>query len=561
MATRLLLEGPDLEELLDRVRNEHGAHARIVSADRLRKGGVAGFFSKQWFEIGVEVPEPGDPTVPKEQVLSVSDLLALADKDDGAVATTRVPEPREGDEPPTGDTPVGGDPFAEFFSAATADDPPPVNGEGRLGAEPLETRGDAPVRRPDPGYDPVAALRARVGAAPQPAVDPADLGGGVAGLEADVASALRARAGMAGLRGRVRQPETGPDRTDTVDTEKGAADVLRAPAAPVALPDPVEAPAPAGAVLPAMFPSVQRPDEGGRMFTAHSVDAPEEEQVEEPVQASASVPAPASVLAPASVQVFAPMPLAPSVEAPVEEVEPERSLVEEVAPVEEPVDDPASWVVDEELIAPRLRSKARHALPDDDDDDPAWPTTDEPPHADTATGRQRRWDTPVPTDLLVALPGKVIVVAGPLEQAAVAAEWICAKLRLGPGAVMAAGPDVVGRGRVLGPEHAADLAEDLRRKPVPSVVAIDAAVEDPEGGRWAGSVAAALGAKHIVAAVDATRKTADLRRHLAALGGVDALAVYGTAASVDPDSVRELGLPILTIDGYPPEGPNRRPGY
>ena len=68
MTTRLVLDGPDLRALLAKVRSEHGARARIVSADRLRRGGLGGVFRKPWFELGVEIPggppEPGAHTGP-----------------------------------------------------------------------------------------------------------------------------------------------------------------------------------------------------------------------------------------------------------------------------------------------------------------------------------------------------------------------------------------------------------------------------------------------------------------------------------------------------------------
>ena len=55
MPTRLLLEGANLETLLAKVRDEHGSAATIVSAERVRSGGVAGFFAKQKFELTVEL--------------------------------------------------------------------------------------------------------------------------------------------------------------------------------------------------------------------------------------------------------------------------------------------------------------------------------------------------------------------------------------------------------------------------------------------------------------------------------------------------------------------------
>lgn len=67
MASQLRFEGPDLEELLDRVRTEVGADARIVAANKVRKGGIGGFFSREYFEVVLEgdetdAPEPAPMT-------------------------------------------------------------------------------------------------------------------------------------------------------------------------------------------------------------------------------------------------------------------------------------------------------------------------------------------------------------------------------------------------------------------------------------------------------------------------------------------------------------------
>ncbi len=50
----LQLDGPDLEELLARAMNEAGPGGRVASADRVRRGGVAGFFAREHFEVVIE---------------------------------------------------------------------------------------------------------------------------------------------------------------------------------------------------------------------------------------------------------------------------------------------------------------------------------------------------------------------------------------------------------------------------------------------------------------------------------------------------------------------------
>jgi len=60
MSRRLLLDGEDLHSLMLRVRDEMGPDAKIVKAERIRTGGIAGFFARERYELTVEVPErPG----------------------------------------------------------------------------------------------------------------------------------------------------------------------------------------------------------------------------------------------------------------------------------------------------------------------------------------------------------------------------------------------------------------------------------------------------------------------------------------------------------------------
>jgi hypothetical protein len=59
MSTQLLLEGDDLEMLLTRVRAEYGPDAVLVRAERVRTGGIGGFFARERFELTIEVPDRG----------------------------------------------------------------------------------------------------------------------------------------------------------------------------------------------------------------------------------------------------------------------------------------------------------------------------------------------------------------------------------------------------------------------------------------------------------------------------------------------------------------------
>ena len=58
MSVRLLLEGPDLQEILGQAREAYGPTVRVVQAEQVRSGGLGGFFAKQHYEVTVEVQNP-----------------------------------------------------------------------------------------------------------------------------------------------------------------------------------------------------------------------------------------------------------------------------------------------------------------------------------------------------------------------------------------------------------------------------------------------------------------------------------------------------------------------
>lgn len=90
MPRRLLLDGEDLAGLMLRVRTEMGPGAVVVKAERVRTGGVAGFFAKEHYELTVEVPEPQArpprrlPVRPAGRAASPAGISALLDAADAA---------------------------------------------------------------------------------------------------------------------------------------------------------------------------------------------------------------------------------------------------------------------------------------------------------------------------------------------------------------------------------------------------------------------------------------------------------------------------------------------
>jgi len=60
-------EGPDVEVLLDRIRREIGPQAKINGAEKIRIGGVLGFFAKEQYRVLVECPEVSGVLRPIEE--------------------------------------------------------------------------------------------------------------------------------------------------------------------------------------------------------------------------------------------------------------------------------------------------------------------------------------------------------------------------------------------------------------------------------------------------------------------------------------------------------------
>ncbi|QGG94660.1 hypothetical protein [Actinomarinicola tropica] len=107
MSTHLKFDGPHLEEVLERVGRELGPRAVIVEANKTRRGGVGGFFSKEWYEVVVAAPAE-EPAATDDELAIEDPLLALADAVQDEVAPRRSPAPE----------PVREETFAEVLARA-----------------------------------------------------------------------------------------------------------------------------------------------------------------------------------------------------------------------------------------------------------------------------------------------------------------------------------------------------------------------------------------------------------------------------------------------------------
>ncbi|MEU4427875.1 hypothetical protein AB0F81_45240, partial [Actinoplanes sp. NPDC024001] len=168
----MLLEGPAIEPLLAQVRDEYGSSVRIISADKVRSGGIGGFFAKQHYELSVEVPDPNEEsddmaqqTVAQNGTQNFERLLEQAESQDRV--TTEGPPARarqESRDAGMGDT---GAAFAELMAgldvATHMGGATPHRPAAR--PRPVEAREETPTVRP---FRPAAAGGSAVNAGQRP---------------------------------------------------------------------------------------------------------------------------------------------------------------------------------------------------------------------------------------------------------------------------------------------------------------------------------------------------------------------------------------------------------
>jgi hypothetical protein len=152
---RLLLEGPDLQTLLEQVRTEYGPKARIVQAEKVRRGGVGGFFARERFNIQVEVSGLEAPSLPVVRrsgnaVKSVMDLVDRLNQEEEALYQDVRDEPSAPPAPtapaaPTAPSVPTASAVASAYAAAPPapahlESPPLVNRPPHASATPVSTQ-------------------------------------------------------------------------------------------------------------------------------------------------------------------------------------------------------------------------------------------------------------------------------------------------------------------------------------------------------------------------------------------------------------------------------------
>jgi len=150
-------------------------------------------------------------------------------------------------------------------------------------------------------------------------------------------------------------------------------------------------------------------------------------------------------------------------------------------------------------------------------------------------------------------PGETLIVVGESTHAMEVARFVAEAQRLDADHILFAGRNAAaagidGKRRITGAHDARLWAKKLRKSDAPSVVAVEAALD--EAG-WAASIVEAVRPVAVWVVVDASRKTSDVAHHLQGLRRVDAICLRGTGSSGDPASPLSLRVPVALLDGRP----------
>jgi hypothetical protein len=553
----LLLEGRDLEELLAQVRDEHGPDARIVSAEKIRSGGIGGLFGHPKYELTVEIPD-GTPSsaggAPTVATLTIDDLAAMADA-------------------------------AELRGQAPGTQAPGTQALGRSESgrsEPDDTAQGAQTAQAAAQIAQAAQLAQRGG--PGSAAGPA---GSAAGTQLSVAGTQLSAAGTP-----VSAAGSEMDLPGDVTAESAFAEMLADAAGPpgpwsaaVAAPPPTPSPpsppgSNAGRTTPARTggaaenlnrllanrdkddgaPSVRpfRPNAGQnvaklgmkpissipadpspspRQETSMSVDVSDAiATIERPRTGDSSERLAATYGSPAAGPFTAATP--PKERSP----ERERPPAVKTRPATERA--PAADKPQEKSALPRkLQSLGVPA-------DIAFRAT----AADTYTAIVEAFQALPAAEPAPDGPGETLVVIGESTHAVEVARHVAQELRIEAEDILFAGRNslaagISGRRRIAGAHDARIWAKRLRKADASSIVAIEAALDE---SAWAASIVEAIRPAAVWVVVDASRKTSDVAHQLQGLRRVDAIALRSTLSSGDPASPLSLRLPVALLDGRAP---------
>ncbi len=154
----------------------------------------------------------------------------------------------------------------------------------------------------------------------------------------------------------------------------------------------------------------------------------------------------------------------------------------------------------------------------------------------------------------ISAQSSTLMVVGESTHAVEVARRVAESLRLEDDRILFAGRNAAAAGidarrRITGAHDARLWAKKLRKADTPSVVAVEAALDE---SAWAASIVEAVRPVAVWVVVDASRKTSDVAHQLQGLRRVDAVCLRATLSSGDPASPLSLRLPIALLDGRIP---------
>ncbi|MBL7254631.1 hypothetical protein [Paractinoplanes lichenicola] len=521
MPTRVLLEGPAIEPLLAQVRDEYGSRVRIISADKVRSGGVGGFFAKQHYELSVEVPDPNEDRNDMASRMKTADtgqhslerLLERAESQDRLDDPGRAaPRPFGGSASPRSVTPAsfGMTRPAEAASRPAETAPRPAAAEHGFGAD--EGRSAAFGDTGAAFAELMAGLNGGDQLTSRPKPAPRE-------EPAPTVRPFRPAAASESPVNVVRPPVSAPPAPAPV---MPAVVAPQSPAAPSFVTEPPAPPVAVAPVSPApvspapVSPAPRLADRIGGL-AASEIEIDEEPPPPAPEPVVQTAPAETYGFQPASPVSAVPAP-APAAAAPA--------------------------VADNEPVVRNLMSVG---MPEH----MARQITGSDTYAGVLSVLAARPSAPAIPDG----PGEILVLAGDINLGVTIGRQLLEQIGVPENHLLLAAQSTAGTGlhssRLIStPEAAESRTEKLHSAEEPWVVVLEA----PVGGTdpiWVNEMCDAIGATAVWAVVDATRKTADSGRHLRALGEVESLVVHGVELTGDPASVLGLDLPIFSLDGKP----------
>jgi len=483
-------DGRDLDGALARARAKVGPGARVVSAERIRSGGLGGFFARERVEIEVEIdddawpppapedasgPPDDDPTPPgvAASLLDLVDIVSEAERfEPGAfIQAERVAA------------------MSELAGARTAE----RAGRGRH-ARKDTVPPPPPPRRPTVSTESVsfAEVLQRIASEAEPPID----------------AGHRVEAGSTSAAPPIAPPV--PAASTAVDTIE-----LAVASAADGGQDRAEAP---GAVDRLALPT-----------TAMSVDVDAVAHA-----ALRGAQRPIAGLVPARRRVSPERAITPTTQATALELAPLR-------PARRPAGAHFRHTTQTALTPSDAHPLARLGLPEE--------LVPMPDGRDLRTRLVHQLEELPAPPPLPATRGTVVAIVGSRGPAHDVALAVCATVGSNPDSIATIAPRTrTPKATELGTaEEAAEQRRAWRRRQTPTVAVIEAPLG--QSSAWAGEVLEALEPTVVWGLVDAGRKVEDITAWSDDLGGLDALCLSGLDDTVSPASALQTGVPVVLLEG------------